>query len=213
MAQFPISPKAADRGADNQALLAWSQGDIENRFGFKGGRYTSVNHAFAFLIGALLTGILYALMLFVFIHLPGMSNVATIYMRPSNQFAVIPATLFFFGGLAVLFLKGKKIKFQERALTLSAVPIEPEFVLTETSAATVLARRLRTALLRRDAGAPRPGLVHFEVGRKGLLALNDVGLLHLLALFRRPLKKRKGINEKLPLRPEPGERAPTLDRV
>jgi biopolymer transport protein ExbB/TolQ len=135
-----MSPKAADIAADNQALLAWSQGDIENRFGFKGGRYTNVNHAFAFLIGALLSGLFYALMIFVFIHLPVVSKVATIYMRPSNQFAVIPATLFFFGGLTILFLKGRKIKFQERALTLSAVPTEPEFVLTETTAATVLAR-------------------------------------------------------------------------
>lgn len=140
MAQFPISTKAADSGADNQTLLAWSQDDVENRFGFKGGRYTSVNHAFAFLIGALLTGILYALMIFVFSHLPVMSQVATIYMRPSNQFAVIPATFFFFGGLAVLFLKGKKIKFQERALKLAAVPAEPDFILTEATAATVLAR-------------------------------------------------------------------------
>src|ERR1017187_7042367 len=128
MAQFPISPKAADSGADKRVLLAWSQSDIENRFGFKGGRYTSVNHAFAFLIGAVLSGILYALMIFVFAQLPVASKVATIFMRPSNQFAVIPATLFFFGGLAVLFLKGKKIKFQERALKLSAVPAEPEFI-------------------------------------------------------------------------------------
>jgi hypothetical protein len=139
MAQFPISSKATERGI-NPDLLAWSQDDIENRFGFKGGRYTSVNHAFAFLIGALLTGILYVLMLFVFIHLPVVSKVATIYMRPSNQFAVIPATFFFFGGITILFLKGKKIQFQQRALKLSAVPTEPEFILTETTAATVLAR-------------------------------------------------------------------------
>ena len=39
---------------------------LGNRLGFKGGRYTSVNHALAFLIGALATGILYVLMLFVF---------------------------------------------------------------------------------------------------------------------------------------------------
>jgi len=140
MAQFPISKKTADGASGNSDLLAWSQGDIENRFGFKGGRYTSVNHAFAFLIGALATGILYALMLFVFVHVPGLSPVATIYMRPSNQFAVIPATFFCFGGLAILFLKGKKIKFQRRALDLAAVPTEPEFILTETTAATVLAR-------------------------------------------------------------------------
>jgi len=140
MAQFPIPKTPADGASGNPDLLAWSQDDIENRFGFKGGRYTSVNHAFAFLIGALLSGLLYALMLFVFIHLPVVSKVAAIYMRPSNQFAVIPATFFFFGGLSILFLKGRKIKFQERALRLSAVPTEPEFILTETTATTVLAR-------------------------------------------------------------------------
>jgi biopolymer transport protein ExbB/TolQ len=138
MAQFPTNPSTTAN--NNPTLLAWSQEDVENRFGFKGGRYTSVNHAFAFLIGALLTAVLYALMAFVFVHVPGMSAVATIYMRPSNQFAVVPATFFFFGGIAILFLKGKKMKFQERALNLSAVPAEPEFVLNETTAATVLTR-------------------------------------------------------------------------
>lgn len=140
MAQFPTNPDANQNQSGNRELLAWTQGDIENRLGFKGGRYTSVNHVLAFLIGALLTGLLYVLMLFVFIHLPIVSQVATIYMRPSNQFAVIPATFFFFGGLAILYLKGKKIKFQERALGLSAVPAEPEFILTETTASTVLTR-------------------------------------------------------------------------
>lgn len=135
-----MSSKAGGRDLNIPELLAWSQADIENRFGFKGGRYTSVNHAFAFLIGAILSAILYASMIFVFVHLPVVSKIATIYMRPSNQFAVIPATFFFFGGIAILFLKGKKIQFQQRALYLSAVPVEPEFILTETTAATVLAR-------------------------------------------------------------------------
>lgn len=139
MAQFPI-PKPAGDGNHPPEFLAWSKDDIENRFGFKGGRYTNVNHALAFIIGALFTAILYLLMLFVFIHLPIVSRVAVIYMRPTNQFAVIPATFFFFGGLTILFLKGKKIQFQQRALKLTAVPAEPEFVLTEATAATVLAR-------------------------------------------------------------------------
>jgi hypothetical protein len=140
MAQFPNAPKSAGCSANDPGLLAWSKEDVENRFGFKGGRYTSVNHAFAFLISAVLTGVLYALMLFVFIHLPVVSKVAAIYMRPTNQFAVIPATFFFFGGIAILFLKGKKTSFQQRALDLTAVPAEPEFVLTEATAATVLTR-------------------------------------------------------------------------
>ena len=45
MAQFPINPKASETQGGKPELLAWSQGDIENRFGFKGGRYTGVNHA------------------------------------------------------------------------------------------------------------------------------------------------------------------------
>jgi biopolymer transport protein ExbB/TolQ len=140
MAQFPLKPKSEQDGTGKSELLAWTQSDVENRFGFKGGRYTSVNHAFAFLIGALLSALLYVLMIFVFSHIPIVSKVATIYMRPSNQFAVVPATFFFFGGLAILFLKGRKIQFQQKALRLSAVPAEPEFILTETTAATVLAR-------------------------------------------------------------------------
>jgi biopolymer transport protein ExbB/TolQ len=137
MAQFPIAPKPTNEKSD---VLAWTQGDIENRFGFKGGRYTSVNHVFAFLIGTVLAGGLYGLMIFVFVHLPVFSKIAVMFMRPTNEFAVIPATLFFFGGIAILILKGQKIQFQERALKLAAVPTEPEFVLTETTAATVLAR-------------------------------------------------------------------------
>jgi hypothetical protein len=140
MAQFPITPKPAGPGAGQPVVLAWSQSDIENRCGFKGGRYTSVNHALAFLIGAALTVITYFLMLFVVVHIPGLTVVAHIYMRRTNQFAVIPATFFFYGGLAILFLKAKKIQFQQRALQLAAVPPEPEFILTETTAATVLAR-------------------------------------------------------------------------
>jgi biopolymer transport protein ExbB/TolQ len=137
MAQFPITPKSASEKPD---ILAWTQDDIENRFGFKGSRYTSVNHAFALLLGAMFAGVLYALMIFVFIHVPVANKVATMFMRPTNQFAVIPATVFFFWGVAILLLKGKKVQFQERALRLSAVPAQPEFILTETTAATVLAR-------------------------------------------------------------------------
>ncbi|MGO9200240.1 MAG: MotA/TolQ/ExbB proton channel family protein [Limisphaerales bacterium] len=121
-------------------MLAWTQQDIENRLAFKGGRYTDVNQALAFLFGILFAGALYALMLFVLIRVPGASRIAAMFMRPTNQFAIIPATVFFFVGVATLLIKGKKLEFQRRALTLAAVPAEPEFVLTDATAATVLAR-------------------------------------------------------------------------
>jgi biopolymer transport protein ExbB/TolQ len=61
-------------------------------------------------------------------------------LRPTNQFAIIPATVFFFVGVAILIVKTKKVNFQMRSLTLAAVPTEPEFIVTEKTAATVLAR-------------------------------------------------------------------------
>lgn len=140
MAQFPTNPTAAGSKQSNPELLAWSQSDVENRFGFKGGRHTGVNHVFAFIIAVLLSGIAYALTVFILQRLPFTNTVAAMILRPSNQYTMIPATLLFFGGVAVLFLKGWKLKFQQRALTLSAVPAEPEFVLTEATATTVLVR-------------------------------------------------------------------------
>ncbi len=140
MAQFPLAPKSPTDTASNPDILAWSQSDIENRFGFKGGRHTGVNHVFAFIIAVLLTGLGYALTVFVLQRLPFANTAAAMILRPSNQYTMIPATLFFFGGATVLFLKGRKLVFQQRALSLSAVPAEPEFVLTEATAATVLAR-------------------------------------------------------------------------
>jgi hypothetical protein len=140
MSQFPLSQRLTKSHSANSELLAWSQEDIENRLAFKGGRYTNVNHVLAFLLSAVLSGLTYALMILVFSRLPGAATVATIFMRPSNQFAVIPATLFFFGGVAILLLKGQKLQLQRRALSLAAVPAEPDFVLTEATAATVLSR-------------------------------------------------------------------------
>ena len=70
MAQFPLAPKSPTDTASNPDILAWSQSDIENRFGFKGGRHTGVNHVFAFIIAVLLTGLGYALTVFVLQRLP-----------------------------------------------------------------------------------------------------------------------------------------------
>src|ERR1700677_3469938 len=96
MAQFPISTTSTAKQDANLNLMAWSQEDVENRFGFKGGRYTDVNQTFVFLLGGLLAAAAYALALFVFRPIPGLSRLATMLLRPANQFAIIPATVFFF---------------------------------------------------------------------------------------------------------------------
>jgi len=48
--------------------------------------------------------------------------------------------LLFFWALAILFLKSRKLTFQNEALSLSAVPQHPEFLLNRETARAVLAR-------------------------------------------------------------------------
>ena len=140
MAQFPNRPQKTGAGSEEAKLLAWSQSDIENRLGFKGGRHTDVNHLFAFIVGMLLTGVTYGLSVSILQRFEYTGSLATMILRPGNQLTMIPATLFFFAGSAVLLIKDRKLKFQRRALELSAVPDAAEFTLTETTAATVLNR-------------------------------------------------------------------------
>jgi len=121
-------------------IMAWTQQDIENRIGFKGGHFTNANHSCAFLGAILLSGLVYLLAVFVLKSIPVTSPVAEIFLRPGNQLTVIPATLLFTWGFAVLLIKNLKLKYQQKALNLEAVPNQPDFVLTEATAHSVLAR-------------------------------------------------------------------------
>ncbi len=125
---------------DADLLLAWTQQDIENRIGFKGGRYTDANHTCAFVGAVVLLAFAYVLAVFVLKSFQLTTPVAEMFLRPGNQFAVIPATLLFCWGACALFLKNQKLKYQTKALNISAVPMRPEFVLTESTAPTVLNR-------------------------------------------------------------------------
>jgi len=140
MPQFPIKPSKPPGISATGDLLAWTQSDIENRLGFRGGRHTNVNHLLALIIGILGTVIVYGLSVSVLQRFPYTEPVAAMILRPSNQYTMVPATIFFFAGIAVLLLKARKLGFQRRALDLAAVPDEPEFTLTEGTAATVLSR-------------------------------------------------------------------------
>lgn len=121
-------------------LLAWTQQDIENRLGFRAGRYTNVNHTCAFFGGLLLAGAVYALATLVLKSFTLTAPVAQIFLRPSNQMTIFPATVLFCWGATELVLKKWKLRFQMRALDLAAIPNRPEFVLTEATAASALHR-------------------------------------------------------------------------
>lgn len=121
--------------------LSWSEEEIENRFGiFRAGRFTSVNKTLTFLIALVLTAAFFALVTFLLNSVPAARPYTTPFVRPGNIYTIGPAMLFFFWAITTLFIKSRKIEFQKRALGLAAVPQQPDFILNETTARTVLER-------------------------------------------------------------------------
>lgn len=128
----PVAPALA---------LSWSEEEIENRFGFfRGGRYTTINKTLSFLIALILTALFYFLNSAVLNHIPAAQRLAIIFTRPANIYTVGPALVLFFWAISALFIKARKLDFQRRALKLAAVPQQPDFVLNEATARTVLER-------------------------------------------------------------------------
>ena len=62
------------------------------------------------------------------------------FLRPGNAWTLGPAMLLFSLALIILFFKSRKLAFQRQALHLATVPQNPEFVLNEQSARSVLER-------------------------------------------------------------------------
>src|ERR1044071_1168644 len=121
--------------------LSWSEEEIENRFGFfRPGRFTSVNKALTLLIAVVFTAIFFALITFLLNSVPASRPYTIVFVRPGNIYTTGQAMLFFFWAMTTLFFKSRKIDFQKRALGLAAVPQQPDFILNETTARTVLER-------------------------------------------------------------------------
>lgn len=118
--------------------LSWSQRDIEQRMGFRGGRFTSVNKPLSFLIGLVWTVLFFAFVVLVLQRIPQAGWLADMFLK--RGICPYPTMLFFFWALAILFLKSRKLRLQSQALLLSAVPQQPDFELTPTTARAVLER-------------------------------------------------------------------------
>ncbi len=136
------TPLSADPGRENVALtLNWSRQDIENRLGFfRAGRYTSANKLLGFALAIGLTAIFFALLTFVFSSTPFLRSFAIVFLRPGNLYTTGPATFLFLWAISLLVLKRLKLNYQERSLTLAAVPQNPDFILNESSARAVIDR-------------------------------------------------------------------------
>lgn len=118
--------------------LNWTKNDIEQRFGFHGGRFTTANSVFTFIMALLLAGAFYATLVFWLRGIPQAKAFCDIFLERGipTYFIVV----FFCWSLSILFVKGSKLREQRRALTIKPVPVDPDFVLNRETANEVLLR-------------------------------------------------------------------------
>jgi biopolymer transport protein ExbB/TolQ len=139
ISQKPSAPQTPARPPT--LALSWSEEEIENRFGFfRAGRYTTVNKTLSLLIALVLTALFYLLNAALLNYVPALHRFAIIFVRPGNAYTIVPALILFFWAITALFIKSRKLEFQRRALSLAAVPQQPDFILNEATARTVLER-------------------------------------------------------------------------
>jgi biopolymer transport protein ExbB/TolQ len=129
----PVASAEEHSTSGRQKKLSWFRLDIEQRFGMRGGRFTSVNNLFTCVVALLLTVAAYAAML------PFRDRYAV--QMFTERGAVQYVTVFFSCWVAViLVIKWSKTRLQERALHYELMPVQADFVLSTGSAGPVLER-------------------------------------------------------------------------
>ena len=131
----PLSEQHAEE--TTQPTLSWARSDVEQRFGFRGARYTSVNNLLSFLCACVLTILFYM----VVAYCDG-----TYFSAMFRERGFVPYFIVFFSAwcCAILFFKWRKLKLQQRALRISLNPEQQDFVLSPATVGDVLARLFQT---------------------------------------------------------------------
>lgn len=119
-------------------MISWSKGDIEQKLGFRGGRFTKVNSSLSFLVALLLTVIVYIVMAFV------LSEAPVGHMFLDRGFTPYVMTLLFSWSLSIAFVKWRKLKFQRQTITIQVIPAELDFILSVTTVDQVLNKILES---------------------------------------------------------------------
>lgn len=116
--------------------LNWARSDFEQKLGFRGARFTSVNNVVSFLFAVVLTVLFFVLVIYGLNKYEPTKFVADMFLRGVIP---IPIAFLFFWCMAILFIKSKKLAFQRRALDLKPFPDRPDFVLNSESSQNVIA--------------------------------------------------------------------------
>lgn len=117
--------------------LDWHLDDIEQRLGFRGGKYTDVNLFLATVLASLFTAGFYIGLC----HVPKAVREMT-YFQMLLERGWTPYAMVFlaFLALSILFIKWRKLAFQKRAFKLELIPVGQTFALTSETALDVIAK-------------------------------------------------------------------------
>ena len=117
--------------------LDWHLGDIEQRLGFTGGKYTDVNMFMATILSAVLTSGFYIGLCHVPKSVRDMKYIQMLLERGWTPYAMVFLAIV---ALVILFVKWRKLAFQKRAFRLELIPVGQSFALTSETALDVLAK-------------------------------------------------------------------------
>ena len=136
--QNPPPQKSTDPFERREYQLNWAKDDLEQRLGFRGGRFTSVNKFLTVIAGAVLTAAFYAVIVLAVKPRADLGWFSDMFLeRGLTQYATM---FLFFWALSILFVKWRKLTLQRRALELAAIPSQSDFILNPDSAPPVLER-------------------------------------------------------------------------
>jgi len=119
--------------------LNWNKSDFERKFAFDSKKYTGVNSFFSFLMAIVFSGVFYGI-LYAISLLGDFARINMFFHGGPENRSTIPYFIVFLSAwsLAILFIKSRKLKLQEKALKLDIVPIDADFVLAPNSASQIM---------------------------------------------------------------------------
>lgn len=129
--QIPLSHQPLD-------IISWHRQDIEQKFGFPGGRFTRVNTLFPLLMGLGMTIIFYLVMIFA------VRDTVVGKMFVDRGFTPYVMTWLFCWSLVIMGFKWSKLNLQKKALTIKIIPGDMDFVLSVTTVDQVLTRIMKS---------------------------------------------------------------------
>lgn len=150
---------------NNNKMIDWHIGDLEQRFGFKGGKYTDVNSWFVLLLTFVLTAVFFIGLCYLPLSIRSTKAIAMILERGWTPYAMV---VLFVLALMILFVKWRKLAFQKKAFGVELIPSGDNFALTPQTALEVI------AVLNESVDDPKR-FVLFNRIERALLNLKNVG--------------------------------------